>query len=59
MRLLASVVALEMGPVGKDTHGAHEFSVMNPNRTPQIFDKAKELAGKARFLACFVVNIAV
>lgn len=47
MRLLACVMALEMAPVEKDTCGAHKFSAMNPNRTPHISDKAKELAGKS------------
>lgn len=59
MCLLACVMALEMAPVEKDTDGAHKFNAMNPNRTPYISDKAKELAGKAQFLTCFVLNVTI
>lgn len=59
MCLLACVMALEMAPVEKDTYGAHKFNAMNPNRTPYISDKAKELVGKAQFLTCFVLNVTI
>lgn len=52
-------MALEMAPVEKDTYGAHKFNAMNPNRTPYISDKAQELAGKAQFLTCFVLNVTI
>uniref|UniRef100_A0AAX7VL35 Rho GTPase activating protein 22 n=1 Tax=Astatotilapia calliptera TaxID=8154 RepID=A0AAX7VL35_ASTCA len=48
MCLLACVMALEMAPVEKDTYGAHKFNAMNPNRTPYISDKAKELAARSK-----------